>query len=418
MFKSSQQEEIKLNNLLEKCYFELAFTELAMDYYSLCERDKELKENNSDVSLKDQAASGYRERLETLIKKCFDSYESLDEAGREAEALRAELKTAVESLVRKIDRLEIEKYVTDRFEVPEEKLDYPDDDEAAKVVLRSIFAVNDNALINERIKLAVYELPVRMTKVRFFDIVKNSLKVYIGLGSDLLARMIYMIESSSGLSGDEEFGDEDISRVDSGVLQEMYDYLNDIAGICNYICVIGRCSEDVRTSEKERIESLLTLIKASQELDENSAEETASKVLTELEGRLEELSEKRLRLEAKLDAAVEAAEKPDEEAMKLESMKRLMSTSVYAELDLEQIGNADEPAVEKAFTELSEKLGAAFKKDSRAVARARQAAVLSTLPVFFNSRTEVMDYVRESLSACSNTHEKNIAVSRILKAEF
>ena len=32
-----------MNDQLEKCYFELAFTELAMDYYSLKERDKELE---------------------------------------------------------------------------------------------------------------------------------------------------------------------------------------------------------------------------------------------------------------------------------------------------------------------------------------------------------------------------------------
>ena len=95
-----------------------------------------------------------------------------------------------------------------------------------------------------------------------------------------------------------------------------------------------------------------------------------------------------------------------------------MSTSVYAELDTDVFGNAEEKDVETEFSKLSEKLDAAFKTGNRALNRARQAAVLSTLPVFFNSRTEVMDYVRESLSGCSNVHEKNTAVSKILKMEF
>ena len=381
-----------MNNQLEKCYFELAFTELAMDYYSLCERDKELQEKKSEAVKSNADNDSFRSRLEELIGKCFKSYDGLEETGKKAEDLRDELKTEVETLVRRIDRLELEHYIDIRKENPDEKFDYSDDDEAAKAVLRSIFGVNDNALINERIKMAVYELPVRMTKVRFFDIVKNALKLYIGLGKDVLSRMIYMLESASGLAGDAEFGDADLSKIDSEALQEKYDYLNDLAGICNYICVIGRCSDEVRAEEREKVESLLKLIKASSSLDEGSDAGEAEKILTELEGRLE--------------------------AVKLESMRRLMSTSVYAELEMAEIGNADETDVESEFKKLSEKLDIAFKNGNRALNRARQAAVLSTLPVFFNSRTEVMDYVRESLSACSNIHEKNTAVSKILKMEF
>ena len=400
-----------MNNQLEKCYFELAFTELAMDYYSLCERDKELplKSDNDDT---------YRNRLEELIGSCFKSYDDLEETGRKAETLREELKQQVESLVRKIDRLELEHYIEIRKENPDEKPDYPSDDEAAKAVLRSIFGVNDNALINERIKMAVYELPVRMTKVRFFDILKNSLKLYIGMGKDVLQRIIYMLESSSGLSGDLEFGDTDIKSIDSEALEQKYDYLNDLAGICNYICVIGRCSTEVRNDEREKVDSLLKLIRASSALDESSGKNEAEKILTELEGRLEELSERKLVLEAKLEGYLESEGRPDEEAVKLESMRRLMSTSVYAELDTDVFGNAEEKDVETEFSKLSEKLDAAFKNGNRALNRARQAAVLSTLPVFFNSHTEVMDYVRESLSGCSNVHEKNTAVSKILKMEF
>lgn len=400
-----------MNNQLEKCYFELAFTELAMDYYSLCERDKEVSSNR-------ELSESARERLEELIGSCFKSYDSLEETGAKAEALREELKTEVESLVRRIDRLELEHYIDIRKENKEEKFDYPDDDEAAKAVLRSIFGVNDNALINERIKMAVYELPVRMTKVRFFDILKNGLKLYIGMGKDVLYRMIYMLESSSGLSGDSEFSDTDLASIDSTALEERYDYLNDLAGICNYICVLGRCSEEVRNEEKEKVDSLLRLIKATSSLDEASEKNEAEKILTELEGRLEELSERKLVLEAKLEGYLESEGKPDEEAVKLESMRRLMSTSVYAELDVDAIGNAEEKDVEAEFEKLSAKLDAAFKNGNRALNRARQAAVLSTLPVFFNSRTEVMDYVRESLSGCSNVHEKNTAVSKILKMEF
>ena len=98
-------------------------------------------------------------------------------------------------------------------------------------------------------------------------------------------------------------------------------------------------------------------------------------------------------------------------------MRRLMSSSLYADLDTEVPAEADETAVEKAFEGLKAKLETSFSADSRALTRARMAAALSSLPVFFNSRTEVMNYVREALSSCSNNHEKNIAVSNILSSD-
>ena len=65
-----------------------------------------------------------------------------------------------------------------------------------------------------------------------------------------------------------------------------------------------------------------------------------------------------------------------------------------------------------------QKLSESFKNGDRKLNRARMAACLSALPVFFNSRTEVMNYVRESLASCSNIHEKNIAISNIIDSGY
>jgi hypothetical protein len=174
----------------------------------------------------------------------------------------------------------------------------------------------------------------------------------------------------------------------------------------------------VRTADKERTDSLINLIKAASGLSEESNVKTAEKILTELEGRLEELSEKKLVLEARLDGYLESNQKPDEEAVKLESMKRLLSSSLYADIGDGSEENVDEAVVEKKYEELAGKLEEVFKNGTKELNHARQAAVLSTLPVFFNSHSEVMEYVRKSLSSCSNIHEKNVAVSKILALEF
>ena len=73
---------------------------------------------------------------------------------------------------------------------------------------------------------------------------------------------------------------------------------------------------------------------------------------------------------------------------------------------------------EEEFKKLCDKMNESFKNGDRALNRARMAAVLGVLPVFFNSKTEVMNYVRESLMNCSNSHEKNVAISNILSSDL
>ena len=395
---------------LENTYFELAFTELALDYYCFKERDLE-----KPVTEEDTQALGFRTGLEALVEKSFSDYASLEETGKKADALKTEIRDEVEKLVKIIDRLELDKYVSEREAKEGESFDYPDDDEAAKIVLRSIFAVNDNAIINERIKNAVYELPVRMTKVRFFDIIKNGMKLYIGSDCDILDRFVYMLESSTGISGDEVLKSME-EKPDLEKIRERYEYLNDLAGICNYICVIGGTDEKVRAEKKEDVEKLIELIKLSSSLNGDNAAD-AEKILGSLEGKLEDMSQKVPALEAKLAGYIESEEgELSEKAVMLERMRRLMSSSLYADLDTEVPEEADEKEVEHAFEVLKGKLEACFSADGRTLNRARMAAALSSLPVFFNSRTEVMNYVREALSSCSNNHEKNIAVSNILSS--
>ena len=396
---------------LENTYFELAFTELALDYYCFKERDLE-----KPVTEEDTQALGFRTGLEALVEKAFSDYASLEETGKKADALKTEIRDEVEKLVKIIDRLELDKYVSEREAKEGESFDYPDDDEAAKIVLRSIFAVNDNAIINERIKNAVYELPVRMTKVRFFDIIKNGMKLYIGSDCDILDRFVYMLESSTGISGDEVLKSME-EKPDLEKIRERYEYLNDLAGICNYICVIGGTDEKVRAEKKEDVEKLIELIKLSSSLNGDNAAD-AETILGSLEGKLEDMSQKVPALEAKLAGYIESEEgELSEKAVMLERMRRLMSSSLYADLDTEVPEEADEKAVEQAFEDLKGKLEACFSADGRTLNRARMAAALSSLPVFFNSRTEVMNYVREALSSCSNNHEKNIAVSNILSSD-
>lgn len=397
----------KLYNNLEKCYCELAYMDLALVYYSFCEKDETPEDFGRD---KAEMSTDFRKRLEKLIPECFKDVAALRTIRADAFSLRNDIKELVNRLVDKRERIALDEYVEERKGAADEPFNFTDDDDAARKILQAIFAYDDNPTINENIKTTVYELPVRMTKGRFFDILEDGLKKYIGGPYDALQRAVYMIESAAGLRGEKV---TDILIDDASILDAETEYLNDIAELANFICVLTECSDDILAEMEEKKEKLLQIVKAIS--DSNT--EAADTLLTHFEGDLERLSEDQVVFEGRFDSLLEQNfGQTDERGKKLDMMKRLMSVSVYADLfENDETENTAE-VVNKAFTELKEKLENSFAAGERALNRARMAAVLSSLPVFFNSRTDCMNYVRDALSACRDNHEKNVAVGNVLKS--
>ena len=92
---------------------------------------------------------------------------------------------------------------------------------------------------------------------------------------------------------------------------------------------------------------------------------------------------------------------------------RLLSQSYYA--DIENVDEEDEritgaKAVEEAVDSFCEDLFLKSADDTKMMTRARMAAAFSYIPVFFNSRTEVMNYVLESIGGCRDNYEKSVSL--------
>lgn len=403
MGKSIDKEKLYSN--LENCYAELAYTDLAMVYYSFCEKDSAAGEFGRDRAVR---AQEFRKALEKLIGGCFADADSVTGMREEAYKLRAEIKETVNRMVDKRERIALDEYVNARKGDASVKFNYEDDDDAARRILQAIFAYDDNPTINENIKTAVYELPVRMTKGRFFDILEDGLKKYIGGPCDAIERAVYMIESAAGIRGEQVTG---LDGVDPASLDAEIEYINDIAELCNYVCVLTECTAGQLEKSKNKADFLRAIVEAAADTDSAGADEKFIRI----EGELERLSEDQVVLEGRFDSVIEEfRDSLTEREEKLERMKRLMSASVYADLEN---GDETEITAEKAeaeFKKLSEKLSGCFAEGDKALNRARMAAVLSSLPVFFNSRTDCMNYVREALSGCRDNYEKNVAVGNIL----
>lgn len=403
MGKSIDKEKLYAD--MEKCYAELAYTDLAMIYYSFCEKDESPEESGRNVT---SVAKKYRDRLEVLIRGCFGATADVRSQGSEAYRLRSDIKDVVNRMVDRRERIALDEYVKEREGDSEEPFNYSDDDDAARKILQAIFMYDDNPTINENIKTAVYELPVRMTKGRFFDILEDGLKKYIGGPMDAITRAVYMIESAAGLRGETPL---DFTADDAKILDAEIEYLNDIAELCNYVCVLSECSDELLEASSKKAEFLKKIV----ELSSASLSDEADEAFCTIEGEIEKLSENQVVYEGRFDSLTEAnGGSMNDAERRLDRMKRLMSASVYAELENEDETEITAETAAKVFGTLSAELDESFKNGSRELNRARMAAVLSSLPVFFNSRTDCMNYVRESLSGCRNNHEKNVAVGNVL----
>lgn len=98
------------------------------------------------------------------------------------------------------------------------------------------------------------------------------------------------------------------------------------------------------------------------------------------------------------------------------NVDRLLSGSSFAELkqpeenakqeSAEEEKEVDRPWLEQVAGEYFKELETVFSGTSKPVVRAIMAKVLSDLPVYFRSMSEIEDYIRGSLESCLDEEEK------------
>lgn len=407
---------VTISNLKES-YYELAATELVMSNYSLCEAaaDEDMEDGYRKVAIEYKAV---REEIQGYVKTAFGSdAESKTKALEKVKSLRDGLKEKVNSLILFGDRKLIDEYVMSRKGNDGEQPEYGNDDDYAREILTAVFESNDNNIINENILSTVYELPIRMTKTRFFDILDDGFKKYIGSPADVLDKFLFLTESAAGLS---EGADFDESFDDDRIANEI-DYLTSLAELVNYVYVMLLTDTYCDETLKEKVRIYLPVIEASKVIADRAegyekSMQDAILLLEKTEGKPENLLDKVNSLSGKFENIVNSEKGAFEEEKKLfDTLDRLMSNSVFAELAAQDESAVSEEKVQEEYEKLCAKLKAVFENGDRSRNRAVMASVLKELPVFFNSRTDVMNYVRESLSSCRDVYEKSVAISRLME---
>lgn len=439
----------------KRTYHQLAQLKLMMEYYMFYE----MQEEGLNPYIKE--AQEITDFVNELIGKIYVEKISEGEAEAYLEKIhnvRRQITEKMQVATSYVDMCIVFEYMLNRVQYRFQPVeDLLKDDVLAENIIRFIFSVNDNMVVNENIRTMLGQLPVRMTKSRYFDLVRNSLSVYKDGDVSSLEGYLYMFRTSALLyrpgGMEEHFTEfaalvEELSQLDyDGLSQEAYtlysekiqnaaERLQDISDLYMslqqmvndlYTLLLNR---NYRIYEKDSKSSETVIEGIWRMLTDNEGEfftDEQGKVLTlqeeklafietylmRTEGAQEQLYEKSILLEAIQQELAESAGEEisalglskDMEGLLLSS--QLMSASMFIDLDE---GVADQPVTAAYLKEQTDKLlqelESMFKEKGKQYRRAVMAATLEKMPVFFTSAEEVAEYVRTSLSMCTDDSEK------------
>ena len=412
--------------------YQYSYVRLVLNYYTILE-------TVADEAPQTQQMTDYLKRLNSLIGECISG----KEVNKDLLALRKDMTHEVEVLTSYADCFQIFEYILNRMErkfISSGKTN--DGDEAfIKRLMGFITDTSDSAVMNGRIKQIMGQLPVRLTKQKFYSLLMDGLSVYLGSPRENLRDMMYTLRTESMVSLPEgmDAGHKDIyeilqqfKRMDyrdmtfesyeeaSAKLSYASQVLTDESGfyvmvqdVINDLCVLMFARQDavIDVSEEEFYRSVISSIqvKLDQE-DFTVGEDEFLHQLTQLEGRQEVYYERYLKVEVLNEESAD-----DGDYIRSMNVDRLLSGSSFAELIKEE-GRETLPGEESAIVDKSylnqqaqayiQELEELFADAPKPVVRAVMAKVLSDLPVYFNSIDEIQEYVRGSFSSCLDRAEK------------
>ena len=427
---------------------------LMMEYYMFYETISE------GINPYIDSASDTAEAFHGLVCR-FLAGPSREEAAQMAEellALRAEVTDKMQVLTAYVDCFVVYEYILNRVQYRFEDMEMlPDDGEFAKDLVAYMFASEDNAIISENIRFAVGQLPMRMTRDRFYNIIRNSVSLFQGDDVSSLEGFLYMFRTNAMLYQDEnqkkyftEFAQilEEMSQLDfDNITEELYTIyaekirssasrLNDVgdlymqlAGLINDLYVLCVAQPYVMGEqfmvETDRVIRGINAMFLQQESPvwqeaggfSTESEEDKLRWLEEqfaaVEGKQEQIFESLNLAQAALEEIQEghgdtiASLGLSEDFDALGRLLLLTSNSVFADLEQrESKEKVTQEIADKAAAEIIEECRTFFQGKSRMLRRAVMANTLEKMPVFFANAQEVADYVMGALSGCDDEAEK------------
>lgn len=448
------QEILKGRNLKENLnkyatgiaslYNGLAYIKLSMNYYTVYDMLKE-KEFSDEEYLK------LFDEFNSIIDEILNGKWNIDKIG----AIRDKIISIMEVVTDYVDCLRIYEYVLNRIEhrFSEQDLDeeyygtYLTND-----IMHYILQDNDNVVVNSKISEVVGQLPMRLSKNKFYEYIKDAFSLYHGAQKGTIDDFVYALKTSAMLRKTDGFKE---------MFPEMYDIINTLSNAdyanadeqeynrlqgalqiatekmtacADMFVLLAQMVNDAYTiiltadftlDNVSEVDNALSIISQVRKAIDNNYADTDEDVLqkfVKFEGKQERI----LMIISKCDYAIdEALNNYNDELktydlydryQKLSKVVKLQSGSdfVTLEKDKSDIDIPDDTYADNAAEELIKLLDESFKNHSQIVKRAVMSSVMSQLPVFFNNTKEIQDYINISLEQCADKAER-MAVIEVMK---
>lgn len=431
-------------NMIASDYYVYSALQFTMNFYNYYELTCE-----QSVVETDTIFEMLNHLVEQTLLSDFDG-QVREEAIKQIDCLRTQIIKIMGELTSFADKFAIYEYILNRLEKNyDDNLEDIDNDLVTKDMMETIFSDNDQVLINARIRSMLSQLPVRMTKNRFFDMLKDSLSIYEGSDLSSVDDFLYMVRSASGLAVSKEqvsvtsdsikYLSESLEKLESydfimlspekfkeasdlltlavEKIQNITDRYFSLQEVINaYYCMLLNQPYISCEAQKEA-DTLLGIIRAivnsNKEDKRISLEDEIVEQFEYTEGKLEQYLSYISNAEAMIDHInlsnqdLISSLMLSQQFTALQLSKSLSSNSVFIDLHEEKRdGKVDTLYLSKKFNELIEEFTSLLEKNKKLYNRAVIASVLRELPVLFNSKEEVENYIKNALAGCHDISEK------------
>ena len=400
-------------------------------------------------------APGYKEFVDKInlsIEKYMCKTGDLSEEIAGLEEIRKQIIGKVRDITCFVDRYNIYEHALNRVEYRFKDESYPggySDENYTRQIMQFILEDEDNMMINSKIKDVIGQLPVRLTKNKFFEMLSNGISIYNGGTRESLKDFLYMIRTCSMLDSTdtmetnyphlleafEQLKDMKFKEMSEADYNKMKDKLSDIT---TYID--GEMDSCMMIQEILN-ELLLVLYTDSYKKSDNIViacdeivkdtnllfmDKFSSKSLEEIEDMfvmLEGEQEKLYPMLSSFDITDQIRESYSERINELGlkeqydivlKLPKLNSDSMFVEMDrFEDTTVVDDAYLEQQKEYMVSVYKTLFAENDKMINRAVMSAVLSELPIFFNNISELQDYIYNMLSICTDKAEKLACIELI-----
>ncbi|GKX29558.1 hypothetical protein SH1V18_20380 [Vallitalea longa] len=393
------------------------------------------------------------------IKKVIIDYNGLITFNKDRKQLTDiinKIQGDMEVLSHYIDEVEIYEYIINRIEgrFTNNYYELEDDESFAGYLIQNIFDTEDNVVINEKIKLSLSQLPIRITKNKFYDYIEDSFEKYkgsyitdfnsyiellkdvavfkddnirlqnINTGIDILRKTDYKHLDTEGFNKIDNLKSSVAEKIDD--IHSVYTLATNIINNLIEISYCDKYDSYIDDNDLVIVDEIFNLVKIknNNSIDSDEIHKSLERIEGVIENNFEEINKYSGVFQLAKDKYRDEIDEYGYSTTfrNIEKIDYMLSTSSYfanpeSMDDKKDESRVDEFTLAKTKKEFISFMDDYLKDKDRQYRRAIMARLFYYLPVAFKKPQDIHSYILNSLQQCSDLNEKN-AAKEILRGEM